>query len=130
MRLGWTIIYVQDVARSVDFYERALGLTRRFITPDASYAELETGGTALAFASHAQARSHLGAEFQPSDPARPPLGFEVAFETSDVQAAYQLAVAAGATPIAAPNAKPHGQVVAYVRDPDGVLVELASPMGP
>lgn len=130
MRLGWTIIYVQDVARSVDFYERAFGLTRRFVTPDASYAELETGATALAFASHAQARSHLGAEFLASDPARPPLGFEVALVTSDVQAAYQLAVAAGATPIAAPNAKPHGQVVAYVRDPDGVLIELASPIGP
>lgn len=128
MRLGWTIIYVKDVAQSVDFYERAFGLTRRFVAPGASYAELETGGTALAFASHAQAREHLGSEFQASDPTRPPLGFEVAFVTSDVRAAYQLAVAAGATPIAAPDAKPHGQIVAYVRDPDGVLVELASPI--
>ncbi|MCO5167280.1 MAG: VOC family protein [Planctomycetes bacterium] len=128
MRLGWTILYVRDVARAVEFYERAFGLTRRFLHPGGGYAELETGATALAFVSHAQARESLGGEFVPSDPGRPPLGFEVAFVTADVQAAYELAVAAGAAPALAPTAKPWGQVVSYVRDPDGVLVELASPV--
>lgn len=128
MRLGWTIVYVQDVLRAVDFYERAFGLSRRFVAPGDSYAELDTGATALAFASHAQARDHLQGEFVPSDPARPPLGFEVALVTSDVQAAYELALSAGATPVLAPTTKPWGQVVSYVRDLDGVLVELASPV--
>ena len=31
MRFGYTILYVEDVARAIDFYERALGLTRRFL---------------------------------------------------------------------------------------------------
>lgn len=128
MRLGWTIVYVHDVPRAVDFYERAFGLSRRFVAPGGTYAELDTGATTLAFASHAQAREHLGGEFVASDPARPPLGFEVALVTSDVQAAYELAVSAGATPVLAPTAKPWGQIVSYVRDLDGVLVELASPV--
>jgi lactoylglutathione lyase len=129
MKLGWTILYVKDVTRAVDFYERAFGLTRRFIAPGDAYGELDTGATTLAFASHEQAQKSLGSAFQASDPAAKPLGFEVAFVTSDVKAAYELAVAAGAVSVAAPSAKPWGQVVAYVRDPDGVLVELASPMG-
>lgn len=128
MRLGWTILYVSDVARAVEFYERAFGLSRRFVHPGGGYAELETGATALAFVSLAQARESLGGDFVASDPARPPLGVEVAFVTSDVQAAYELAVAAGAAPVLAPTAKPWGQVVSYVRDQDGFLVELASPV--
>ncbi|WP_353954881.1 hypothetical protein [uncultured Methylobacterium sp.] len=36
---------------------------------------------------------------------------------------------AGALPVAAPMTKPWGQTVAYVRDGDGVLVELCSAVG-
>ncbi|MBB4843275.1 catechol 2,3-dioxygenase-like lactoylglutathione lyase family enzyme [Paucibacter oligotrophus] len=35
----------------------------------------------------------------------------------------------GATPVKAPLTKPWGQTVAYVRCPDGSLVELCTPMG-
>jgi hypothetical protein len=38
-------------------------------------------------------------------------------------------VAAGALPAAEPVRKPWGQTVAYVRDLDGFLVELCTPMG-
>ena len=31
MRLGYTIIYVKDVTRTVKFYEQAFGLSRRFV---------------------------------------------------------------------------------------------------
>jgi lactoylglutathione lyase len=36
-------------------------------------------------------------------------------------------VEAGAAPVSEPATKPWGQDVAYVRDPDGVLIEIASP---
>ena len=39
-----------DVAQAVAFYERAFGLTRRFVHESGTYAEMETGATALAFA--------------------------------------------------------------------------------
>lgn len=129
MKLGYVILYVRDVARSVDFYERAFGLGRRFIAED-KYGELATGETTLAFASHAQARTNLPRGFLPADPKADPPAIEVAFVTADVRAAYELAVAAGATAVAPPTAKPWGQVVAYVRDVDGFLVELCSPMSP
>ncbi|GJD62248.1 hypothetical protein [Methylobacterium frigidaeris] len=46
----------------------------------------------------------------------------------DVPAAFAPAVAAGAMPVAEPVTKPWGQIVAYVRGRDGVLVELGSAM--
>lgn len=128
MKLAWTILYVKDVGRAVDFYERAFGLSRKFVHPSGAYAELDTGATALAFVSQEQARESLKGDFVASDPKARPLGFEVAFVTSDVKAAYELAVAAGATPVLPPTAKPWGQIVSYVRDLDGVLVEVASPV--
>lgn len=45
-----------------------------------------------------------------------------------VAAAHAQALKAGAIELAAPAAKPWGQVVSYVRCPDGSLVELCSPM--
>ena len=39
-----------------------------------------------------------------------------------------LALAAGATAVRPPTRKPWGQSVSYVRDPDGVLVELCTSM--
>jgi lactoylglutathione lyase len=44
-----------------------------------------------------------------------------------VAAAYERAVGQGAEPVTAPHTKPWGQDVAYVRDADGNLIELASP---
>jgi len=58
-----------------------------------------------------------------------PLGMEIGFTTDDVAAAYARAVKAGAVALKAPVTKPWGQTVAYVRCPDGSLVELCTPMG-
>ena len=53
---------------------------------------------------------------------------EVALVAEDVRGAYRRALEAGAATVAEPKTKPWGQMVAYVRDPDGVLVEIASEM--
>jgi catechol 2,3-dioxygenase-like lactoylglutathione lyase family enzyme len=37
-------------------------------------------------------------------------------------------LASGCTSLAGPEDKPHGQRVAYVRDPFGTLIELATPL--
>lgn len=129
MRFGYTIIYVPDVERAVAFYEQAFGLERRFVHESGSYGELETGGTALAFASHEQAGSNLPGGFTAIEPSAPPVGIEVGLVTDDVGAAYERAVAAGATPLTPPYLKPWGQTVSYVRDLNGVLVEICSPVG-
>jgi lactoylglutathione lyase len=128
VRFGYTILYVEDVARSLDFYERAFGVERRFLHESREYGELETGATALAFATHELAASNLPGVYSPAnaEPGRP--SFEVCFVTEDVEGAYERAVKGGADPVTAPQTKPWGQDVAYVRDPDGTLVELASPV--
>lgn len=127
MKFGYTILYVKDVPRSVAFYEDAFGLSRRFVHEEGMYAEMDTGATTLSFAANGLAKSNLPCGFVENKPSGPPGGFEVAFTTENVQAAYDRALAAGATPISAPAAKPWGQIVAFVRDKDGITVELCTP---
>lgn len=128
MKLGYTIIYVPDVAQAVAFYQAAFGLTLRFITPEGDYAEMETGATTLSFASEVLAASH-GFEFAPNRAGHPPAGIEICLITDDVPTAHARALATGAVELSSAKAKPWGQVVSYLRDPNGVLVELATPMG-
>lgn len=128
MKLGYVILYVPDVAASVAFYGRAFGLAPRFVHDSGQYAELETGGTALAFAEEGFVGETCPG-FRLNRRSEAPAGFEVGFVAEDVAAAFARAVAAGALPVAAPVTKPWGQTVAYVRDGDGVLVELCSAVG-
>jgi lactoylglutathione lyase len=126
MRFGYTILYVRDVAASVEFYERAFGLERRLLHESGQYAEMETGATALAFASHDLAAENLPDELTPGSAADNP-AFEVCLVTEKVRDGFDRAVGAGAAAVSEPDQKPWGQEVAYVRDPDGVLIEIASP---
>jgi lactoylglutathione lyase len=127
MRFGYTILYVSDVAAAVDLYERAFGQRRRFVHESGDYAELDTGSTTLSLASHELAESNLPGTFRRPPSKDAATAFEVCFVTDDVAGAYDRAVREGAEPVTPPQTKPWGQDVAYVRDADGNLVELASP---
>lgn len=129
MKFGYTIAYVPDVAKSLQFFERAFGFATRFLHESGTYGELETGETALAFASHELAESNFAQGHVAASDSAQPLGMELGFVTPDVAAAHARAVAAGAVELSAPVTKPWGQVVSYVRCPDGLLVELCSPIG-
>ena len=125
--LGYVLLYVPDVGRAAAFWQRAFGLELGFVHDSGTYTELATGLTVLGFVDENLAESNVG----PSRKNRPggaPAGIEVALTTPEVEAAYAHALAAGATAVKAPTRKPWGQLVSYVRDPDGILVELCSPM--
>jgi len=127
MNFAYTIVYVEDVPASLAFFEQAFGLECRFRHESGAYGELATGATTLSFAQHEMARASLGHDYRKvADGA--PLGMQVALSTADVAAAYARALKAGAFGLAAPVAKPWGQTVAYVRCPDGTLVEICTPM--
>jgi catechol 2,3-dioxygenase-like lactoylglutathione lyase family enzyme len=126
MKFGYTILYVDDVAATLAFYGKAFGLPTRFLHDSGGYGELETGATALAFASRAMLRE-LGKTPQP--PALDQPASEIALVTDDVAAAAGRAVAAGATLVQSPEAMPWGQTIAYVGDINGFLVELCTAMG-
>ncbi|HSW07161.1 VOC family protein [Aquabacterium sp.] len=129
MQFAYTIVYVREVAASLKFFEEAFGLAPRFLHPSGAYGELETGGTALAFAQHATARDSLGRDYVPADSSAAPLGMEIGLVTANVAAACDRAITAGALLLTEPTVKPWGQTVAYLRAPDGTLVELCTAMG-
>ena len=129
MKFAHTILYVPDVASAVEFYEKAFGFERGFVHESGEYGELKTGETTLSFASLTLAPFNIEGGVTPSNPAHPPPAFEVAFSTDDVAAAFARATAAGAIAASPPKQKPWGQTVACVRDLNGNLVELCTPIG-
>lgn len=128
-RFAYTILYVQDVIRSVEFYEKAFGFTRKFVAPGNDYGELMAGETTISFASVALAKSNLKDGFTESSLANKPFGIEIGFTTGNVEETVSTAVSAGAILVEEPKTKPWGQVVAYLRDPDGFLIEICTPIG-
>jgi len=124
------MLYVKDVAASLAFYEAAFGLARRFFHDDngKAYGELETGATRLAFASLTLVEAHSKTGVVAAKPGEKPLGMEIAFTTEDVPGLFARAVKAGAVEVSEPEKKAWGQVVAYVRDNSGFLVEICTAM--
>ena len=127
MRFGYAIVYVDDVLAALDFYERAFGMRRGYVAEPATYGELDTGMTRLAFVSHDQAETLIPGGYRHTNVADQPAGVEIALIVDDVDAAYAEALTAGAIAVAPPEHKPWGQRIAYVRDNNGLLVELCTP---
>jgi lactoylglutathione lyase len=125
-QLGWVIVYVPDVDAALAFYEQSFGLKRKSVAPDASFGELDSGTTTLAFASEELAESNFEGGFE--RPAKRPSNFEIALVFDDPEAAFAQAVANGATVMSEPKRKPLGQLVGYARDPFGTLLEICSPV--
>jgi lactoylglutathione lyase len=129
MKFGYSILYVDNVKETIEFYETAFGFTRIFITDVNDYGELDTGGTKLAFAQNAFVQTIMPQAFEPASLTKPAPPFELGFVTDEVDLAYARAIAAGALEVKPPTAKPWGQLVGYVRDRNGFLIEICSPMG-
>ena len=128
-RLGWVIVYVPGVEDAITFYERAFGLERTFIDPSGTFGQLATGDTALAFAHESLAVGNFAGGVQHPDPEAQPFNVELALVFDDPVAAFGVAVEAGCTSLSAPEEQSHGQVVGWVRDPWGTLIEICSPIG-
>lgn len=128
MKFGYAIVYVQDVEASLLFIEKAFGFQRRFLHESGAYGEMQTGDTLLAFAAHQLGKSNLPTGYVKADESEKPLGIEIAFVTDTVSASHAKALAAGASEVKAPELKPWGQTVSYLRCPNGLLVELCSPI--
>ncbi len=127
MKFGYTIIYVKNVLATVAFYEQAFGLSRRFIHESNLYAEMETGDTALTFAGE-EAAELSGLAIAPNRKENLSAGWEICLICKDVATAYTHAINNGATPLLPPEEKPWNQTVSYVKDLNGCLVEIASPV--
>jgi predicted enzyme related to lactoylglutathione lyase len=124
MSLGWVIVYVEEPDAVAAFYERVFGLPVEFAVGE--YAQLRTGSTKLAFAAYALGEHNFEGGVRHA--GGQPFNVEIVLVHEDVDGAYAHAVEAGCESLAAPLDKPQGQRVAYVRDPFGTLVELATPL--
>ena len=128
MKLGYTILYVESVAETVAFYEAAFGLERGMVAPSNEYGEMQTGDTKLAFAANGFVKTLTAVPFEAAAPEKAAPPVELGLVTEDVEAAFARATAAGAVAVKRPEKKPWGQLVAYVRDNNGFLVELCTPI--
>ncbi|HMC84503.1 MAG TPA: VOC family protein [Chitinophagaceae bacterium] len=129
IKFAYTIFYVKDVENSISFYEKVFGFKRKFIAPENEYGELDTGSTTLSFAAIKLAKTNLSKGFMQSNKSEKPFGIEIGFTTDDVEGFFKSAIKHGASEEEKAKTKPWGQVVAYIRDPDGFLIEICTPMG-
>ena len=129
MKFGYTILYVNSVTETMAFYERAFGLSHGMVVPTGDYGEMVTGETKLAFAKIDFVKTLTPVPIEPAAPGKSAPPLEIALGTNQVAAAYEHAVAAGAVAVKSPEIKPWGQLVGYVRDNNGFIVEICSPIG-
>lgn len=125
MKLKYTILYVENVAETLAFYEQAFSMKVATLHESGDYGELNTGTTSLSFSS-LELMAQLG-----KGAVAPVAGspcFEIAFETNDVTLALDKALAAGASLVQDVEEMPWGQTTAYVHDINGFLIELCSPV--
>jgi lactoylglutathione lyase len=117
----YVILIVDDLERALWFYTEVVGLKLGHRSGD--YAQLDTGATRLALYTRNAMATTLGLSLQAPRPEAP--GFEIGFKVADVDLTVNELIARGAVPVVPPTDRFWGQRTAYVRDPDGHLIELA-----
>ncbi len=125
MKFGYLIVYVPDVAATMEHYRQAFGLAPGFLHESGTYGEMDTGSTRLAFAAEELADLH-GFSIRPNRSGDLAAGVEIALVSTDPDVDYARALANGAFALSPPKDMPWGQRVSYVRDMNGCIVEICS----
>jgi lactoylglutathione lyase len=121
IRPDYVVLIVEDLDRALRFYTEVLGL--RLGHRSGEYAQFDTGSTRLALYTRRAMTNILGISLHAPTTYAP--GFEIGFKVANVDAAFSDLVARGALPAVPPTDRAWGQRTAYVRDPDGHLIEFA-----
>lgn len=128
MKFAYTICYVENVEETLSFFCNAFGMTQKFITPEKDYGELVTGETTLSFASLELGKSNVNRDLISHHSTKAPLAYELAFVSLQIEIDFERAIEHGAILVADVVEKPWGQKVGYVRDPNGILIEICTPI--
>jgi catechol 2,3-dioxygenase-like lactoylglutathione lyase family enzyme len=122
-----TALYVDDLARAAVFYERLLGLTA--IASDARFRAYDVGGRSVLLLFQRGATLDTvklpGGIIPPHD-GRGPLHIAFAIAAEDL-ADWELHLGEAGVSIEGRTAWPRGGHSLYIRDPDGHLLEFATP---
>ncbi|KAI5074737.1 hypothetical protein GOP47_0010698 [Adiantum capillus-veneris] len=123
---SYTVLYVEDVKRSLDFYSKAFGFKIRRLDDSHKWGELDSGPTTIAFTPIEQRETAItgGVHIPTKGEHRP--NIELSFSFDDFDAAFKHAIECGAEEVAKPEGKVWGQKAGYVRDLDGVVIRLGS----
>jgi catechol 2,3-dioxygenase-like lactoylglutathione lyase family enzyme len=119
--VDYVVLVVEDLDRSLAFYVDLLGLPMGHRS--GPYAQLATGRTRLSIFERSAMEETLSMPLRKPDADAP--GFEIGFKVRNVDVSYVALVGRGAEAAVPPTTRPWGQRTAYLRDPDGHLVELA-----
>lgn len=123
-----TVIYLKSgVQEALDFYQTAFGFTLNYYQDALDFGELNTGTSAIMIASYGAGEYMTGPTFSDFVSDKPK-NIELAFTVEDVDACYQLAIAAGAKSVKAPETFPWGQKAGYIEAPDGTLIGILTPL--
>lgn len=128
IQYAYTILYVQDVPKTMEFYKKAFGFEQKILTPENDYGEIKSGSTIIAFANLALANSNFKEGFKESTLHDKPFGIELAFTTTEVEKVIQIAIENGAVLLEEVVTKPWGQQVGYIRDINGFILEICTPI--
>ena len=124
------IFAVEDLSRSLDFYERVFGWPRNEWIDYSTYVELlpPDGGALGLFERDGFAATVGAAPAQFSNGLVPPAYLYVRVE--DVRATVERIEAAGGRPLSSLSARPWGEQAAWFADPDGNVVAVAQATSP
>ena len=117
-------INVSDLEKSVDFYEKTLGLKITHRVEEKEFREVILAGESGNRIQLAWQRAHEG-------PIEHGNGFwKLYLQTDDCKGLYKRCIDAGAESVMEPEQLEHWPVIAaFVKDPDGYLVEILETHG-
>lgn len=120
MKMKYTILYVNDVEASIQFYHHILGFPIKLRVE--SYVEFDTGEVTLSINSRQDVKETLGLPVP--EAVSSSQTFEIGFVVDDVNETIAALKEKGVPVIKEPAKKPWGQTVSYVSDPDGHFIEI------
>jgi predicted enzyme related to lactoylglutathione lyase len=124
----YTRILVHDFRACFRFYRDVLGLEPGFGSEDDTYADFPTGSTGISLFDAAEMAEAVGSADLGAASAGPDAVCLV-FGVTDVDEAWSSLVARGAVAAAPPTDHPDwGIRTVHLRDPDGHLIEINSPI--
>ena len=122
-----TALYVDDLARAARFYENVLGLTA--LASDARFRAYDVGGRSVLLVLQRGATLETvrmpGGTIPPHD-GHGPLHIAFGIDAADLTA-WEEHLGQASVAIEGRTAWPRGGQSLYVRDPDGHLLEFATP---
>src|SRR4026209_502025 len=100
MQMGYVMVVVSDMKRSVEFYRDTLGIPLKFESPE--WTEFSTGTTTLALHSGGQPQKHTG----PPSGEKTAGSCSIGFNVPDMDKTYEELKAKGVKFVMPPTAQP------------------------